>query len=38
MTIRAFEQSVRVAWIGLIIFGTKRPNIGNLPKRLKTYL
>ena len=24
-------------WIGLIIYGTKRPNIGNLPKRLKTY-
>ena len=37
MNIRAFEQSVRVAWIGLIICGTKRPNIGDLPKRLKTY-
>jgi hypothetical protein len=23
--------------IGLIICGTKRPNIGNLPKRLKTH-
>jgi hypothetical protein len=25
------------AWTGLIICGTKRPSIGNLPKRLKTY-
>jgi hypothetical protein len=24
-------------WIGLIICGTKRPNIGNLPKRLKIH-
>src|SRR6266540_133349 len=25
------------SWIGLIIYGTKRPSIGNLPKRPKTY-
>jgi len=25
------------AWIGLIICGTKRPSIGNLPKRPKAY-
>src|SRR5262249_42904231 len=35
----ATDSSRRGAtWIGLIIFVTKRPSIGNLPKRPKIYL
>jgi hypothetical protein len=34
----ASSSVVGAIWIGPIICGTKRPNIGNLLKRLKTYL
>ena len=35
--IAASSVELAATWIGLIICGTKRPDIGNLPKRLKTY-